>query len=183
MADKGNSTLTTIVTDGLIVASDTQGDCGGVKEPGHHNKVIEYQNKVFALCGAIGFLEPLAKWYCDGRNPETMPRGDKDNRSLNFAFWAFDDGKLWEFNYTMPYRVENYAPAFLGSGREIAIGAFDCNPSPAEAVRKAMRWDVYTGGEVRILELPKHLQIAHGEPSMVEQAPKNGTLPDWVVND
>ena len=176
--------MTTIVTDGLIVASDTQGDCGGIIEPGHSDKVIEHEGKVFALCGALGFLLPMAKWYVAGADPQTMPRGDKDNRRLSFAFWAFDDGKLWEFNHTMPYRVENFAPAFLGSGREIAIGAFDCNPSPVEAVRKAMRWDVYTGGEVRVLTLPKHLQIAVGEPGMVEQAlPVNGTLPDWARSD
>jgi len=173
--------MTTIVTDGRIVASDTQADCGGVIDSGNHDKVIEYKGKVFALCGAVAFLQPLAEWYIAGKDPQSMPRGDKENRNLHYAFWAFDAGKLWEFNHTMPYPVECFAPAFFGSGREIALGAFASNPSPVEAVRKAMKWDVYTGGEVRVLELPKHLQIAQSEPGIIEQAaPVNGTEPAWM---
>lgn len=177
--------MTTIITDGKKIASDTQGDCGGIIESGHHNKVIEYKGKVFALCGALAYLPPLAKWYVAGADPDKMPCGDKSFSVLNYTFWAFDDGKLFEFNNILPYPVECFAPASIGTGREIAMAVLECGLGPDEAVRKAMKLDVATGGEVRVLELPQHLQITHGKPGIIEQAeaPVNGTLPEWVTSE
>lgn len=151
--------MTTTVTDGITIASDSQADSNGIRESGTFRKIIEKDGRLFAFSGPYGLLAPLVEWYIAGAKPADIPQTDKQNRDHSYTFWAFDNGHFLEFCYDLPYPVMVSPPAAIGSGREVALGAVSMGATPEQAVWAAIQWDTGSGGAIQVVTLPEHLQI------------------------
>lgn len=156
--------MTTICTDGLFIAADSQSTSDGMRDSGEYEKIIERQGKIFALCGSHAYFDPLIDWYLSASegerpNPEKMPRPIPGVRDVSFAFWVFDDGKLFEFSDIVPYPQRVYPPAGLGSGGDIARVTLTLGLTVREAVKTAVELDVYSGGIIVSKPLPDGLRL------------------------
>lgn len=157
--------MTTVATDGLVVATDTLINTGNYTlEMWPGQKLIERDGRVFTFSGNAYLFKPYIDWYLKGANPRYIPVGQSDDNTM---IWAFDGGKLLEFGPSCLYPMELGAPTAMGTGRMYALGALALGHSPQEAVLAGIRCDPYSGGTPVSLVLPEHLRIAPA-PAVVQ---------------
>ena len=117
---------------------------------------------MYAFAGDVAVFRPLIKWWEAGYHVRSLPVAPS-NYKIEGLFWIFEGGKLLEINLELPYPIEIYAPAAIGTGTRWATGALKMKATPAQAVRVAMECDTLSGGAVVEIELPPHLQLASAE--------------------
>ena len=148
--------MTTIVTDGRTIVSDslaTTGNC--FIDPSPLVKFIPYDDIVFAFAGTACLFKPLVEWYKKGAKPKEVPTVEECESWL----WVFQGNKLYEVSNAYPYPLEISAPSAMGSGRPYATAALILGADPVLAVEAAIRCDPYSGGQVKIFELPENLIV------------------------
>lgn len=104
-----------------------------------------------ALYGCAGLYQASVRFMEWVRRGETgrMPRLAKDFSSIKLTpkgiYVISGEDPTWML----------CASEFLsiGSGRNLALGAMAHGASPLEAVKTAMKWDIYSGGEPTVLSL------------------------------
>lgn len=142
--------MTTIVYRDGVLAADSRGYSGDATPIG--NKLKIHKLKDNSLVGVTtahpGFSEQITNWLNDGARPEEIPNTDPDFAALHITqegvFYYCD-------NYTPsgPLSSDYYA---IGSGCKYAYGALGMGANAEEAIRIAMQFDVFTGGEVTSLK-------------------------------
>lgn len=152
---KRQRALTTIVTDGKQVATDTQASLGDQKLAGDFIKVVRDESTLFCFSGTFCLFDPLVRWYRAGCPEDGIPKTDPD---YSHRLWVFDAEKPEPLTYVnvhkCPYPVPLYAPAAMGSGCEFAIGALYAGASLKDCIRIASKLDVYTGGKIKLYDIP-----------------------------
>ena len=136
--------MTTIATDGLTIAGDG----------------ARFRNEVLVASSArkVHRLSDGSLLGCSGESPDCVAfrewieaglssRRPKAN-SLS-ALHLLTDGSLFYYSERGP-GVPAEAPATLGTGAELAMGAMLAGATPARAVALASERDPYSGGTITV---------------------------------
>jgi hypothetical protein len=140
--------MTTIAYANGVLASDSQmTSCDGLFA-GSMRKIGKRGAVMYGATGTTSWIHTFLAWADHGFCGEP-PRSEKDeDKASGFAIvgdmvheW-FPDGR---FTRT---KIDTFAD---GSGAKIAYGAMAAGASPAEAVAAAIKFDIYSGGEIMVL--------------------------------
>lgn len=104
------------------------------------------------LGGAGDHPEAVMDWIMRGRPVNDRPEVDEERDDFSILHLTHD-GILLYVNALIPHRLKekNYA---IGSGGDVALYCMrHLNKSPAEAVREAIRINMFCGGEVDVIAL------------------------------
>jgi len=160
--------------DRIELASDSLADDSGV---GHHRKKLYSQHVINFVFGHTGVSDQgQLLHYCISDIPTTSGKsGDRrvlfDRYEEGFHNYFHEikdkfqtDGNDTEaflviFNYKIyDLRLNKSSVDFreiqgsfysIGSGRKFALAAMECGKSPREAVEIAIKYDIYSGGEIQ----------------------------------
>lgn len=135
--------MTTIATDGKSMAGDGLTTSREIVVGSSTRKVRRLPNG--GLAGGAGEcdeIRAMIEWIGAGR--QGKPPGFKSTRVLVLNTDGTVD--LFDSPTGIPVRIE--APAAIGSGGEIALGAMDAGKSAAEALGIAAKRDPSTGGSI-----------------------------------
>lgn len=155
--------MTTIATDGLIIAADTMTTRpGGFREPGHYKKmhVVDAPTGgrwIVAVAGDMSMIDPLKLWVVEGAGAADIPF--RDDRHADWHLWVFKPEGLFEAMASAPRLCPCNTPNAIGSGARFAIGAFAMGATPRQAVEVAMRFDIYSGGDVEVMDIAEVLGL------------------------
>lgn len=140
--------MTTIVYKDGILAGDSQysrGDTFGQ----FAKKVFNIDGTLLGVCGAGCTIEFLRKWVKDGCDPKTLKGTEQD---YDMIVVPPKGTKLYRYSTeTDSFRDTRSKKRALciGSGWMFAAGALEMGASPEEAVKAAMKLDLFTGGKIR----------------------------------
>jgi len=70
----------------------------------------------------------------------------------------------------VPYLSGVDVPFAIGAGSDYALGAMDYGASPEEAVRGACRRNVFTGGEIQVVNIAAALGLQPQAAALAEAA-------------
>lgn len=149
---QGVCTLTTIVTDGITMAADMQATDGKVPFR-YEGKMRKIQGHLVGAAGDVDNIPFFFQWYeeCLENLAPTTPRMSKQFE----AICVRPDGKIAIYGprlTAIPVEAPFYA---IGSGSYVALGAMEVGASPEEAVKAAIKHDIYTGIGVMTIERDK----------------------------
>jgi hypothetical protein len=147
--------MTTVAFDGTRMAADTMSDNGGLRMPTH--KIFRTDAFVLGGCGAYGDISKhfmaikhmtvaevlehgYPDWDDDDGGPGMILVG---RRNPALAFYLC--GPTWA-------KIERRYHA-IGSGRDYALAAMSLGHDAESAVKLAISFDVYSGGEVEVVEV------------------------------
>ena len=147
--------MTTICTDGISLAADGRVHSDGTRVRDDEKKIMVRGGVIYALGGVTCLFDPLIKWVTDGADPEKIPKGDLRWQLLVITRTAFVT-----YSNTCPYAERQDYPFTTGSGRDVAYGAMKAGKSPREAVAIAAEDDLYTGGEIQVVNIAEALGLA-----------------------
>lgn len=147
--------MTTIAFDGRFLAADTMGDNGGLRVPTH--KIFRTEAFVIGGSGSYGDISKYWRLIKDMSLADVLAHGYPD--------WDDDGGGpgmilVGRNNPVLAYylcgpswvKIERRYHA-IGSGRDFAIAAMSLNLDAEEAVKLAISFDVFSGGEVEVVEV------------------------------
>lgn len=112
---------------------------------------------MYCFSGAVCLFAPLIAWYKAGAKPEDAPKNTSNYQHL---LWVIDPRKgnqAYSAVERCPYPEPLTFPAAMGSGRDFALGAVLAGAELREAVEVAIALDVYSGGEIKIINIPEPL--------------------------
>lgn len=141
----GGGPVTTILYDG-------NGGLHGDRMRGQHRHEASKVRRLRggALIGASGStgeclrLEHFIEKHCD-RNPAQWPELPKAQDGV-MAIYVHRDGSVWLIDPTnYPIPMDRDRPLTVGSGGDIALGAFVVSGNVVAAMSTAHRFDRYTG--------------------------------------
>lgn len=135
--------MTTVAYRDGVIASDSQVTSGDVIV-GRTAKCGCKNGVLYGFAGCLAFAQAFQAWIERGMegDPPTMKKDDSRAEAIlvhDGHILSFDDDG-WD-----KLEMDYYA---IGSGRQIAIGAMAVGASAVEAVKAAIKHDVYSGGEV-----------------------------------
>lgn len=133
--------------DSKTIAVDSRMTMRGVISSDNHNKIIQKDNATFVLCGST----------CDFDEFMALQKGEKHKGELDL------DASGIKIINSIPFYVFMHDNVMceekivcnltLGSGAKFATAAMDFGKSAREAVEYAITRDIYSGGEVKEIEL------------------------------
>ena len=134
--------MTTIAYKDGVIAYDSRETKGSIIHTDEANKKRELDGVYFFLCGDnCGYKDVMSEWFCS--TTKTL---------LNVCGIAVDEeGTLWEFGNDDGFwrdRINLSEPYVYGSGSSFALTAMDLGLSAKDAVKMAIKRDVYSGGKV-----------------------------------
>lgn len=135
--------MTTIATDGRFMAGDGQREHRNTIFTQHAEKVRRLADgRVVGTAGDVAFGLAIVEWLEAGGEP---PKLDDGGNVLVLT----PAGEIFLLDkYCKPVPVE--APAAIGSGMDLAIGAMEAGATPVQAVEIASRRDPGTGGSITV---------------------------------
>jgi ATP-dependent protease HslVU (ClpYQ) peptidase subunit len=128
----------------------------------NNNAVCGYcQSKIQILEDiAIGFSGSLrdqklfVDWYKAGEKIEDRPKYNSDNWESIIINVETKEVSEYHDGYLIEYKYDFYA---LGSGCFLATGAMAAGATAEEAVKIACKYDIYSSGEIHVLDLNEYL--------------------------
>lgn len=147
----------------ILLAADTQESFNSMCRP--CSKIFKKRDYLIAYSGDMGIFHLLKYW-----KDLCLNNSGKDIQTYFLAFHAYlssidsglkwsnpSDGtcesvilvkgnKIYEVNGFEVSLIKSYA--VIGSGMSFAYIALDCGKSPAEAVKLASQYDIYTNDEI-----------------------------------
>lgn len=147
--------MTTICTDGITIASDGRVHADGQLIRDDEKKIAVCDGAIYALAGITCLLGPLIKWAKDGADPDKSPKGD-----LRWQLLVITPTSFVAYSAPCPYAERQEYPYATGTGRDVALGAMLAGKPPEEAVQIAAEVDLYTGGEIQIVNIAEALGLA-----------------------
>jgi ATP-dependent protease HslVU (ClpYQ) peptidase subunit len=141
--------VTAVATDGKTMAGDGLVASGHAVSSMSAVKIIRLEDgSLVGFSGDCASVELAKAWFIDGENSKDKPTLDSDFSALVLR----KTGKVFWFGEKL-YGVEYEAPAAIGSGCEIAIGAMEAGLAPAQAVKVAAKRMISVGGKITVLDL------------------------------
>ena len=147
--------MTTIAYDGKTLAADSLATVNGLSQRGFQ-KIRKEGQEFFALGGDSATFQAWIEWWYKGANPKGIPVGPGPSILLIVTAEG-----VHQVHSETPYADKEGIPLpdgrevhACGSGGEIALGAMMAGATAKEAVEIACMIDVYSGGEVQVIELP-----------------------------
>lgn len=140
--------MTTIAYKEGVIAYDTRQTRSGTIVSDDCSKCQVVDGVSFFLSGAV----------CDERALIATYFGTPSSTPIECSGYVFDGGKLMLVGHddkTGIWRQEldPANPDAIGSGSAYALAAMDMGASAEEAVRAAMKRDIYTGGKVKTVAI------------------------------
>lgn len=138
--------MTTIAIKDGVIAADTRMTGGfGLKRSTH--KIHDCGAYYFGGAGDVDSIALIAEWLAGGALPSARPRLE-DGGCHGFVVMK-GTGHVYVVEGKAPTLCEVTDPYHAtGTGRDFAIAAMSLGQSAADAVRFAMQFDVFTGGEI-----------------------------------
>ena len=137
--------MTTIATNGKTLAADrlmsANGDRVGYITKAHRAP----DGSVFGVSGPTADCQRFVRWLTEEPN-------DKPDLSEDFSALVLSPEGVVTYYCSKLEPVEFGEVSAIGSGADFAIGAMFAGASPQEAVKIACIRDVYSGGDVTVLE-------------------------------
>lgn len=134
--------MTTIATDGRTMAGDGISTSLDIIMRRNAPKVRRLPDgSIFGFAGRTADANALYSWLADGQ--KGAPPKIKEGRAL-----ILRPGGRIEHIGSDGDLIEIEAPAAIGSGGELAIGAMEFGANPKQAVEIAARRDPFTGGRI-----------------------------------
>ena len=135
--------MTTIATDGKIIAADSRTTYGNVVATDKDKKIFKCKNGAVVGCGGDhGQISDFKKWCQNGKVKNERPELEEF-----FAIELTPSGKLFGYDNSCT-RIKVEPPFAAGTGGDIALGAMLSGKTPQEAVELAIKKDIYSGGKV-----------------------------------
>jgi ATP-dependent protease HslVU (ClpYQ) peptidase subunit len=140
--------MTTIATDGKVVASDSRMSGAYIDQSGAQ-KLWRVGASIVACAGDYAMAIKFVEWANAGYAPDAKP-----DISENFEAIVVTKAAI---KYYCPHLVGVRVgrPAAIGTGVHYAMGAMLAGASPKRAVEIAKRLDSGTGGKVVTMEVPR----------------------------
>lgn len=158
--DLGSSLMTTTVYDKAqsMVACDSRwsipGDFGVLYvDEAPFQKIEVFRDRVFVFAGRAPVIDLWKKYLRAASNGLNVPQPSLEGIALLIAetgTGALVDSYQQDIMLPDPMSPET---VFAGTGSTHAARCWIANKCPKRAVESAMNYDVYSGGEVRFLEL------------------------------
>ena len=166
--------MTTICTDNRTIAADGQETWGDEVTCTDAKKIHVEPGVIYALSGAVSMRERLVEWEKDGA------RGSPPSLAPEMMWTLLvirrKDG-LRVYTSKCPYPSIVPARFAIGSGADYATAAMHCGLSPEQAVAlvRDRRLDVWTGGEIQVVDIAEalsgHRPHANGHAAEGVEAP------------
>lgn len=143
--------MTTIAYRDGVLAADTQVNNDGVRVGTVQKVHRRADGHMAAGSGDFSYTQRFIAWFLAGEQGDPpLPCRDGDQRDEGQGFIFRPSGEIVCFEGSGPNTLT--APYWAqGSGRDFALGAMAHGAAAEEAVRAAMRHDVWTGGEITVL--------------------------------
>ncbi|GAA0767014.1 hypothetical protein [Brevundimonas olei] len=137
--------MTTIAyRDGVIAADRLISENGN--RVGETTKIAKLDNLLAGAAGDLVFCQAFLKWFADGRAGDA-PAPTKEV-SGSAIICEGSQITCHDVSGVCVIEADHYA---IGTGSEFARGALAAGCSPAEAVKIAGQFDLYTGQTVEVL--------------------------------
>lgn len=149
--------MTTIATDGVTIAADGLGVSGSERVATSLKKLKVQHGRIYGLTGMSQILEEVIYWHNRGADPAHEFKGLKDP---DWLLIVVDRYGLTSYSDMSLYPNSFHYPQAFGSGASYAVAAMHLGHSPAEAVKVASKLDVYTGGEIQVINIAEALGIS-----------------------
>jgi ATP-dependent protease HslVU (ClpYQ) peptidase subunit len=141
--------MTTIATDGKSIAADGQSTAGDMITSTTSIKLTRLPDG--SIVGGCGELAPMRRAINCLHAPDAHP----DDFTGEFSLLRlFPDGRVSVYDGCL-FGFDIPAPAAVGTGREFAMGAMLAGKGPKQAVEIATQRDVYSGGNITVMEPDK----------------------------
>ena len=137
--------MTTIAYDGQTVAYDSRlSKANGIMSD-KYSKLMTVQGVQFIFCGVPSDKDLLPDAYFNNQLEGTA----------EISALIIDQGKVYEIACYEDIEILEVTgmPWAIGSGSDHALTAMDLGQSAREAVKSAMKRDMYTGGKIHTLEV------------------------------
>lgn len=142
--------MTTIAFDGRTIAADGRETRGSELCSDNVRKIVADGDAVYALAGPASLGQALRDWHRSGHQPADMPKID----GVDWTLVVIDRYGLTYFSDSCPYpEWGGWEPDAFGTGGIYARALLDAGFSAEQAVRGAMKRDVFTGGYVQVVDL------------------------------
>lgn len=149
--------MTTYAYRNGILAYDEQGT-GGSYTALRIDKAVQHNGMTAVICGDGGFGASYLEWVRKAGKKvfTTLPPASKWSLKpddADIGAMIFYKGEAYAVDgVALPYKVRGEFFA-NGSGMPVALGAMAAGATAKEAVEIAAKYDVYTGGEIRTMEV------------------------------
>ncbi len=135
--------MTTIVYKNNIIAIDSRFTAGGTICDDNANKIHKKNGVIFACCGPVSEYPEIIKAYF----------GEPYKEKSDVAAIVADKGRVYvvAIDPDDGFFKEDITDSYvcLGTGQKHAYTALDCGCHPVDAVKMAIKRDIYSGGRVR----------------------------------
>lgn len=146
--------MTTIAICERYVAADGRQCMGTEIIRDDAKKIRVHGNVIYITAGDAAAADAAIQWYRDGAKPGSQPVVSKDEVWRLIVVTARGDRPV----VTMycndgPYGFDLPLPQAIGSGSSYALAALDLGHSARTAVECAARRDVFTGGDIQVVDI------------------------------
>lgn len=141
--------MTTIATDGKTVAADGLACCGDEPIARNVKKLRLSGTTLYGITGSAPVFDAAIAWHKAGAKPEDVPKLD------GWSLLVFETDGAIRFSDKCPYPDAFPYPVAFGSGADFAIAALKLGCSPVKAIELAAECNVFTGGEIMTMEIPR----------------------------
>ena len=137
--------MTTIAYHEKIIAYDSLQATDDMIIDDNIDKKIVRNGVVFFMCGSSKDIDSFIEYYLTGSG-EKKDYGSHgivvDNGELFHAY-------IYEKDGLCKFKINPDKPYAIGSGEEYALSVMDLGFTAVQAVRSAIKRDVYSGGRIR----------------------------------
>lgn len=192
--------MTTVVYDPIsrIMASDSQATLGDMILNTKTDKIFNIRGTLVGAAGRYVQLLAFVDWLDEHLESENL-KGLTDRAQITppqeliaedftaIVVWS-DTGEVSIFEGSRAaFTVADEGPLAIGSGAHFALAALDAGASPVEAVKIAIKRDIYSGGDVQMLEFNKteDLYVSEADADKMssdELRRKLGLICGWGYN-
>lgn len=152
--------MTTIASDGRTVAADGLRVVGQEPVERSCQKLKIIDGTIYGITGTYAYFEPFIAWHREGGDVEKAPKVRGDNPGSLLVFGA---DSITAYAFDAPYPETFPYPAAFGSGADFASAALALGHTPEEAVAVAIEKNIYTGGAISVITIPRRGLAAAAE--------------------
>lgn len=156
--------MTSIAFDGSTLACDSLLTDGSMRA-GYMNKIIKLVNGGYvAGCGSAHGGQLVADWM----NGVTPAPTDKQMEDIS-VLYVDVMGDPWFYDGTVSAAIPASKKDALGSGAPYAKVALEMGATAEQAVKQAMKFDIFSGGKVYVVQVEKPPKTAKKKKKQITE--------------
>lgn len=148
--------MTTIACDGRTIACDSLRVAGTERVDTCTKKIKRVGGRAFGFTGDFACFDPAVEWFLAGHEPDKAPKASRDG---SWRLVVCESERLLCYIDSLPYAEPFPYPTAFGSGANFAMSAMRLGKTAAEAVEFASTMDVYTGGDIQVIDLAEAVDL------------------------